>query len=68
MCLCLSGRLGGDEVAEPRTGRGRLLRNHDSGGNRPACCRSTSGGTTCCGASAAGSTCRSARRWSRGRR
>jgi hypothetical protein len=56
MRLCLAGRLGGDEVAEPRSGRCRLLRDHDSGGNCTARRGSTSGGATCCGASAAGST------------
>lgn len=56
MCLCLAGRLGGDEVAEPRTGCCRLFRDHDSGGNRTARRGSTSGGATCCSASAAGST------------
>lgn len=56
MCLCLAGRLGGDEVAEPRTGRCRLLRDHDSGANCTACRGSTSGSATCCGASATGPT------------
>ena len=56
MCMCLTGRLGGDEVAEPRTGRRCLLRDHDPGSNCPARRGSTSGRAAGCGASAAGST------------
>lgn len=52
MCLCLAGRLGGDEVAESRTCRCCLLRDHDSGGSCTARRRRTSGGAT----SADGST------------
>ena len=63
MCLCLAGRLGGDEVAEPRAGRCGLLRDHHAGSNRAACCRRASGSATGSGATSASST-----RWSASRR
>ena len=44
--LGLSGRLRSDEVAEPRAGRGGLLRDHHAGSDRSACGRCTSRGAT----------------------
>ena len=62
MRLCLAGRLGGDEVAEPRSGRCRLLRDHDSGGNCTARRGSTPRGTTSRGTTRSGAAASSTRR------